>query len=140
MTMLPERCMGASDLKIEWEPMVKTTEILCWTHQQAKYEIHMVLLEKVGLCDILTHCLGDLHKIVRQVGLDIEERHIASYLQVLPRTMPMALLSYWKQVLQEYDELNANPITNLDEFNLVLKTFFAGHSTEDDCHDLLESL
>jgi hypothetical protein len=54
--------------------------------------------------------------------------------------MSMALQSYWKQVLQEYDELKANPITNLDEFNSVLKTFFAGHSTEDDRHNLLESL
>jgi hypothetical protein len=49
----------------------------------------------------------------------------------------MAPQLYWKQ---EYDELNVDLITNLDEFNLVLKTFFAGHSTEDDRHDLLESL
>jgi hypothetical protein len=140
MTTLLERRMGASDFKIEWEPMIKTMETLCWTHQQAKYEIHMVLLEKVELCDILPHCLGVLHKIDRQVGLEIEEQRITSYLQVLPRTMSMALQSYWNQVLQEYEELNPNPITNLEEFNTVLKTFFAGHSTEDDCHDLLESL
>jgi hypothetical protein len=140
MTTPLEQQVGASDFKIKWEPTVKTKETLCWTQQQAKNEIHVVLLEKVELSDILPHCLGVLHKINRQVGLDIEERRIASYLQVLPRTMLMALLSYWKQVLQEYDELYANPITNLDEFNLVLKTFFAGHSTEDDCHDLLESL
>jgi hypothetical protein len=138
MTTLLERRMGASDFKIEWESTIKTTETLCWTHQQAKYEIHVVLLEKVELCDILLHCLGVLHKIDGQVGLEIEERRITSYLQVLPRTMSMALQSYWKQVLQEYDEMNANPITNLEEFNVVLKTFFAGHSTEDDRHDLLE--
>jgi hypothetical protein len=52
--------------------------------------------------------------------------------------MSMALLSYWKQVIQEYDELKADPITNL-EFS-VLKTFLAGHSMEDDRHNLLESL
>jgi hypothetical protein len=139
MTMPPERHMGASDFKIEWEPMIKTTETLRWMHQWAKYEIHVVLLEKVELCDILPHCLGVLHKIDGQVGLEIEEQRITSYLQVLPRTMSMALQSYWKQVLQEYDEMNADPITNLEEFNTVLKTFFARHSTEDD-HDLLESL
>jgi hypothetical protein len=55
-------------------------------------------------------------------------------------TTPVAFPGYWKQVLQEYDKLNANPITNLDYLNSVLKTFFAGHLTEDDCHDLLESL
>jgi hypothetical protein len=54
--------------------------------------------------------------------------------------MSMALQSYWQQVIQEYDELIANLITNLNELNLVLKTFFAGHLTEDDCNDLLESL
>jgi hypothetical protein len=54
--------------------------------------------------------------------------------------MSMALQLYWKQIIQEYDELNADPITNLEEFHLVLKTFFAGHSTEDNCHNLLESL
>jgi hypothetical protein len=132
MTTPPERRMGALDFKIEWEPTVNTTETLRWTHQQAKYKIHVVLLEKVELCDILPHCLGVLHKIDGQFGLDIEEQRIASYLQ--------SLQSYWKQVLQEYDKLNANPITNLDEFNSVLKTFFAGHSAEDDRHDLLESL
>jgi hypothetical protein len=140
MTAPPERSMGALDFKIEFEPTIKTTETLLWTHQRAKYKIHVVLLEIVEQCDILPHCLGVLHKIDRQVGLDIEEWQIASYLQVLPRTMSMVLQSYWKQVIQEYDELNANPITNLDEFNLALKTFFAGHSTEDDRHDLLESL
>jgi hypothetical protein len=85
----------------------------------------MVLLEMVELSNILPHCLGVLHMIDRQVGLNIEEQHIASYLQVMPRTMSMALQSYWKQVIQEYDELNADPITSLDEFNLVLKIFFA---------------
>jgi hypothetical protein len=138
MTTPPEPCMGASDFKIEWEPTTNRT--LQWTHQQSKYEIHVVLLEKVELSDILPHCLGVLHKIDGQVGLKIKERQITSYLQVLPRTMSMALQSYWKQVIQEYDELNADPITNLDEFNSVLKTFFAGHSTEDDRHNLLESL
>jgi hypothetical protein len=140
MTTLPEQHMGASDFKIEWEPTTKTTETLQWTHQRSKYKIHLVLLEKVELCNILPHCLGVLHKIDRQVGLDIEEQQIASYLQVLPRTMSMVQQSYWKQVIQEDDELNADLITNLDEFNLVLKTFFAGHLTEDDCHDLLASL
>jgi hypothetical protein len=53
--------------------------------------------------------------------------------------MSMASQSYWKQVIQEYDELNADLITNLDDLNSVLKTFFAG-LTEDDHHDLLESL
>jgi hypothetical protein len=76
--MPPERRMGASDFKIEWEPMVKTTETLRWTHQQAKYEIHVVLLEKVELCDILPLCLGVLHKLDGQVGLEIEERRILS--------------------------------------------------------------
>jgi hypothetical protein len=100
----------------------------------------VILLEKVELCNILPHYLEVLHKIDRQVGLDFEEQQITSYLQVLPRTMSMALQSYWKQVIQEYDELNADLITNLSEFKLVLKTFFAGHLTEDDRHDLLESL
>jgi hypothetical protein len=140
MTTPPERRMGALDFKIEWEPTTKTTETLWWTHQQSKYEIHMVLLEKVESSDILPHCLGVLHKIDGQVGLDIKEQQIASYLQVLPRTMSMALQLYWKQVVQEYDELNADPITNLNEFNSVSKTFFAGHSTEDNRHNLLESL
>jgi hypothetical protein len=130
---------GALDFKIEWEPTTKMTETLWWTHQQSKYEIHVVLLEKVELSYILPHCLRVLHKI-GQVGLDIKEQQIASYLQVLPRTMSMTLQSYWKQVIQEYDEFNADPITNLDKFNSVLKTFSAGHSTEDNHHDLLESL
>jgi hypothetical protein len=113
--MPPEQRIGALDFKIEWEPTTKTTETLWWTHQRSKYEIHVVLLEKVELCNILPHCLRVLRKIDRQVG-----QQIASYLQVLPRTMSMV------QVIQEYDELNADPITNLDEFSSVLKTFFAG--------------
>jgi hypothetical protein len=73
MTIPPEQHMGASDFKIEWEPTTKTTETLRWTHQQSKYEIHVVLLEKVELSDILPHCLRVLHKIDGQVGLDIKE-------------------------------------------------------------------
>jgi hypothetical protein len=82
MITLPEQCMGDLDFKIKWEPMLKTTESLHWTHQQVKYKIHVVLLEKVALCNILPHCLGVLHKIDGQV----EEQYITSYLQVLPRT------------------------------------------------------
>jgi hypothetical protein len=86
------------------------------------------------------HCLGILHKIDGQVGLDNKDRRVTSYLQVLPRTMSMALQSYWKQVVQEYDEVNEDSITTLNKFNSVINNFFAGHSTEDNRHDLLESL
>jgi hypothetical protein len=100
----------------------------------------MVLLEKVELNDIVTHCLGVLHKIDGQVGLDSKERRVTSYLQVLPQTMSMALQSYWKQVAQEFEETNEDPVSTLKECNSVLKNFFAGHSTDNDCHDLIESL
>jgi hypothetical protein len=100
----------------------------------------VVLLEKVKLNNIVPHCLGILHKIDRQVGLKGKERQVMLCLQVLPRTMSMALHGYWKQVVQEYDEAHKDSITTLDKFNLVLQTFFAGHATEDDHHDLLESL
>jgi hypothetical protein len=81
MTTPPERRMGASDFTIKWTPTTKMTETLCWTHQKAKFEIHVVLLEKVELNNIIPHCLGILHKIDGQVGLDSEEQQITSYLQ-----------------------------------------------------------
>jgi hypothetical protein len=54
--------------------------------------------------------------------------------------MSMALQSYWKQVITDYNETHEDTITTLDNFNVVLQAFFAGHATEDDQHDLLESL
>jgi hypothetical protein len=54
--------------------------------------------------------------------------------------MSMALQAYWKQVVKEYHKAHEDTITTLDDFDLVLRTFFAGHATEIDCHDLLESL
>jgi hypothetical protein len=141
MTTPPERHMGASDFQIDWTPTTKTTKTLRWTCQKSKFEIHVVLLDQVKLNDIVTHCLGVLHKIDGQVGFDNKERRVTSYLQVLPCTMSMALQAYWKQVLQEFEEANDNtPISTVDTFNLVLKNFFAGHSTDDNHHDLIESL
>jgi hypothetical protein len=140
MTTPPEQCMGALDFKIEWLPTTKTTETLHWTYQQSKFEIHVVLLEKVELNNIVTHCLGVLHKIDGPVGLDSKEQHVTSYLQVLPCTMCMPLQAYWKQVVQEFDETNEETIATLANFNTVLKTFFAGHSTDNNCHNLIKSL
>jgi hypothetical protein len=54
--------------------------------------------------------------------------------------MSMLLQSYWKQVITDYDETHEDTITTIDNFNAVLQAFFAGHATEDDRHDLLESL
>jgi hypothetical protein len=133
--------MGALDFQIDWTPTTKTTETLQWTHQKSKFEIHVVLLDQVELHDIVTHCLGVLHKIDGQVGFDDEERRVTSYLQVLPCTMSMVLQAYWKQILQEFEEANDGAtISTVDTFNSVLKHFFAGHSTDDDRHDLIESL
>jgi hypothetical protein len=61
-------------------------------YQRAKFEIHMVLLEKVELNDIIPHCLRILHKIDGQVGLDSEEQQVTSYLQVLPRNSGATVL------------------------------------------------
>jgi hypothetical protein len=66
----------------------------------------VVLLEKVELNDIVLHCLGIPHKSDGQVGLDSKDQQATSYLQVLPRTMSMALQANWKQVVQEYDKVN----------------------------------
>jgi hypothetical protein len=54
--------------------------------------------------------------------------------------MSMLLQAYWKQVVQEFDKTNEETIATLANFNAVLKTFFAGHSTDDNCHNLIESL
>jgi hypothetical protein len=140
MTTPPERRMGASDFKIEWTPTTKTTETLRWTILRSKFEIHVVVLEQVELNDIVPHCLGVLHKIDGQVGLDSDDRHVTSYHQVLSRTMSMPLQSYWKQVITDYDETHEDAISTIDDFNAVLRAFFASHATEDDRHDLLESL
>jgi hypothetical protein len=96
--------MGASNFKIEWTPATKTTETLLWTIQRSKLEIHVVMLEQVELNDIVPHCLGVLHKIDSQVGLDSDDQRVRFYLQVLPQTMSMLLQSYWKQVLTDYDK------------------------------------
>jgi hypothetical protein len=141
MTTPPDRCMGASDFQIEWSPTNKMTETLQWTYQQSKFEVHVVMLEKVELNDIMTHCLAVLHEIDGQVGLDSKERRVTSYLQVLPRTMSMALQAYWKQVVQEFGKANEDAtISTIDAFNSILKNFFASHSTDDDRHDLIKSL
>jgi hypothetical protein len=132
--------MGASDFKIEWTPATKTTETLWWTIQRSKFEIHVIMLDQVELSDIVPHCLGVLHKIDGQVRLDDDDQRVTSYLQVLPRTMSMPLQAYWKQVLMDYDETHEDTITTIDDFNAALRAFFAGHATEDDRHDLLESL
>jgi hypothetical protein len=76
MTTLPEQYMGASNFKIKWTPTTKTTETLQWTILQSKFEIHVVVLEQVELNDILPHCLGVLHKIDGQVGLDSEDQQV----------------------------------------------------------------
>jgi hypothetical protein len=131
--------MGVSDFKIEWAPATKTTETLRWTIQRSKFEIHVVMLDQVELNDIVPHCLGVLHKIDGQVGLDDDDRRVTSYLQVLPRTMSMLLQAYWKQVLADYDETHEDTITTIDDFNVALRAFFAGHATKDDRHDLLKS-
>jgi hypothetical protein len=95
----------------------------------------------VKLNDIVTHCLGVLHKIDGQMGLDSKERHVTSYLQILPQTMSMVLQAYWKQVVQEFEEDNEDvTIATVSTFNSILKNFFAGHLTDDDCHDLIEGL
>jgi hypothetical protein len=140
MTTPPERQMGASDFKIEWAPATKTTETLRWSIQRSKFEIHVIMLEQVELNDIVPHCLGMLHKIDGQVGLDNDHRRVTSYLQVLPRTMSMPLQAYWKQVLMDYDETHEDTITTNNDFNAALRAFFAGHATEDDRYDLVESL
>jgi hypothetical protein len=54
--------------------------------------------------------------------------------------MSMPLQSSWKQMLQDYDETHEDTITTIDDFHAALQAFFAGHATEDDRHDLLESL
>jgi hypothetical protein len=69
----PERRMGASDFKIEWTAATRTTETLCWSIQRSKFEIHVVMLDQVELSDIVPHCLGVLHKIDGQVGLDDDD-------------------------------------------------------------------
>jgi hypothetical protein len=140
MTTPPEQQMGASDFKIEWTPATKTTETLQWTIQHSKFEIHVVMLEQVELNDIDPHCLGVLHKIDSQVGLDSDNRRVTSYLQVLSQTMSMLLQSYWKQVLTDYNKTHEDTITTINNINAALQAFFAGHATEDDCHDLLKSL
>jgi hypothetical protein len=126
--------MGASNFKIEWIPATKTTETLRWSIQHSKFEIHVIMLEQVELSDIVPHCLGVLHKIDRQVGLDDDDQHVTSYLQVLPQTMSIPLQAYWKQVIMDYNETHEDTITTIDDFNAALQ------ATEDDCHDLLESL
>jgi hypothetical protein len=65
--------MGTSDFKIEWAQATKTSETLRWSIQRSKFEIHVIVLDQVELHDIVPHCLGVLHKIDGQVGLDKDD-------------------------------------------------------------------
>jgi hypothetical protein len=74
----------------QWSPT------LHWAFQKAKFEIHVTLCERVELNYIITHCLGVLQRIDRQVGMDNE----APTYKSLPRTMSMTLQAGCSRVLQ----------------------------------------
>jgi hypothetical protein len=68
---------------------------------QDKYEIHITVLTRTDLGQLVQHCLLVMHKINQEVGSDARVRYL-SYLAVFPRTLSIALTSVWDNVMDAH--------------------------------------
>jgi hypothetical protein len=133
---LPEQQGNTSEFNINWTPASKTSETIKWVISKEKYEIYHGLCTRFELHEIILHCLMVIHKIDGQVG-DQDNKKLLSHKQVLAQTLSIPSVGVWEQVIVEYNQANPDEDESLASFAKTLKAFFACHSTEDNCHELV---
>jgi hypothetical protein len=81
--------MNQTEFPIQVDNESGHPETIKWTIKE-KYKVHLTILEKVEISDILTHCLQVVHKIITEVGNN-EKKLVKSYMQVLLCTFSILL-------------------------------------------------
>ena len=120
---------------MEWETPDNHPESIKWSLGRAKHEIYHHTLARFELGHIVTHCLSVLHKVDKEVGDDDDDR-FTSYKIVFPRTLSIPLLATWDQLCVDFPLLDEKP----ESFRSLIKHFIEAHATDDDRHELLDSI
>jgi hypothetical protein len=126
---------SSDNFPLEWDTTSDYSDVIKWTRGHDKQEIYSQTLNKFEIGHIVAHCLTVIHKIDKQVGINDEKRFL-SYKEVLPRTLSISLLATWDQVAIDFP-LESEDVVG---FQTLLRHFFAVHCTDDDQHELLDSI
>jgi hypothetical protein len=94
--------MNTSGGSFELEP-ISTGErdtTVKWSIGNTKYKIHIPVLNRYELGNIVHHCMLVKHKINQEVGT-VKNRY-RSYVSVFQRMLSLALVSIWDNILTDY--------------------------------------
>jgi hypothetical protein len=133
--------MNTSGDSFELEPLStgERDTTVKWSVGNTKYEIHIPVLNRYELGHIVHHCMLVKHKINQEVGT-VNNRY-RSYVSVFPRTLSLALVSIWDNILTDYPvNLNDPNAIQADEagFDRWIGYFIEANATDDDRHELLD--
>jgi hypothetical protein len=109
-------------------------EIIKWSHDNAECEICLPVIKDLEWKMLMPHCLAVKTKIEQVVTIDAH-RWGPSLFRVFSRTTSACLQMIWDIVI-----VNEDPQETAEDFETILHSFIASHSTADDQHELLTQL
>jgi hypothetical protein len=121
---------------LELDPVASHYENVKWTLTTGRQEVHVPLLAKYELPDVVAHCLNVMFRIDAKVTTPLE-RYL-SYQDVFPRTLSIPLRATWDNIVAEHPL--AMGLRNVQGFHGLIRFFVAAHATDNDCHGLVNHL